>query len=124
MFPALKERLRDHPFRARENVYAFALSCGSLQVLQMLACAIAPLDLSNPGAQIYHFVGSQMEPPLFGACKPNCPFPGLVAMGDDSGILVTGHRPGCDQPETKSISCLSWMRDLASVFSRLIWRKN
>ncbi len=114
----------DHPLRARENVYAFALSCGSLQVLQMLAYAIAPLDLSNPGAQIYHFVGSQMEPPQFGTCKPNCPFPSLVALGDDSGIAVTGPRPLRGQTEIESPSRGSWLTRLVSTISKLTrtWR--
>lgn len=111
---------KDHPLRARENVYAFALSCGSLQVLQMLAYAIAPLELSNPGAQIYHFVGSQMEPPQFGVCKPNCPFPGLVAMGDDSGIAVTGPRPFPDEIESDQLSQSSWLSRVRSTVSKLM----
>ncbi len=84
---------KDHPLRARENVYAFALSCASFQFLQLLAYSVAPLDLSNPGAQLYHFVGSEMEPPRFGGCDENCVFPSLVASGDDSGIPITGPRP-------------------------------
>jgi molybdopterin/thiamine biosynthesis adenylyltransferase len=84
---------RDHPLRTRENVYAFSSSCGSLQVLQMLAYAIAPLGLSNPGSQIYHFVGGQMEPSVFGSCKQACPFPSFVAKGDDCGVVATGPRP-------------------------------
>ncbi|MEZ5898518.1 MAG: ThiF family adenylyltransferase [Hyphomicrobiaceae bacterium] len=113
---------KDHPLHARENVYAFALSCGSLQVLQMLAYAIAPLDLSNPGAQIYHFVGSQMEPPQFGTCKPNCPFPGLVAMGDDGGIAVTGPRPHSDQIESPPSSRSPWLCRVSTTVSELFRR--
>ena len=83
---------RDHPAKMRENVYAFALSCGSFQLLQMLAYTIAPLDRSAPGAQLYHFVGGFMEPPELNSCKPGCVFPELVGSGDDCGIPATGIR--------------------------------
>ena len=77
-----------------------SLSCGSFQVLRMLAYAIAPLGLSNPGAQLYHFVGGEMAPLGFGACKPTCAYPGLVALGDDSGIAVTRPRPNAPEIES------------------------
>ncbi|MGC9995895.1 MAG: ThiF family adenylyltransferase [Terriglobia bacterium] len=84
---------KDHPLRVRENVFAFSMSCASMQTLQMLALALAPLNLSNPGAQLYHFVGSHMEPPDFEPCHPECQFPELIALGDACGIEVTGTRP-------------------------------
>lgn len=83
----------DHPAKMRENVYAFALSCGSFQLLQMLAYAVAPLGRSAPDAQLYHFVGGFMEPPDITSCKTGCIFPELVGLGDDCGIPVTGARP-------------------------------
>jgi hypothetical protein len=85
---------KDHPLRARENVFAFSMSCASMQTLQMLALAVAPLSLSNPGAQLYHFVGAKMEPPDFTPCHAECQFPELIALGDACGINVTGKRPG------------------------------
>lgn len=84
---------KDHPLRARENVYGFALACGSNQFLQMLAYALAPLDLSNPGAQLYHFVGSTMDASPLKQCKPGCSFPGVVALGDDCGVAARGNAP-------------------------------
>ena len=84
---------KDHPLRSRENVFAFSMSCASLQTLQMLALVLAPLDQPNPGSQLYHFVGGFMEEPTFGACHPECLFPSLIALGDSCGILVTGPRP-------------------------------
>jgi molybdopterin/thiamine biosynthesis adenylyltransferase len=85
---------KDHPLKSRENVFAFSMSCASLQTLQMLALVLAPLDLSNPGSQLYHFVGGDMEEPTFRPCHPQCLFPSLVALGDSSGVMVTGARPG------------------------------
>lgn len=83
----------DHALRRKENVFAFSMSCASLQVLQALALTIAPLGLSNPGAQRYHFVGGFMANPSFDTCKPRCFFPGVTALGDSCGVVVTGVRP-------------------------------
>jgi len=84
---------RDHPLRASENVFAFSMACASLQVLQLLALALAPLDQPNPGAQLYHFVGGFMEKPTFNACHEECLFPSMVAQGDDCPFEVKGARP-------------------------------
>jgi len=84
---------KDHPLKTRQNVYAFSQSCASLQMLQMLALTLAPLDQPNPGSQLYHFVGSFMEPPSFGTCHDACLFPQLVAQGDGCAFKVTGQRP-------------------------------
>jgi molybdopterin/thiamine biosynthesis adenylyltransferase len=82
----------DHPLKMRENVFAFSMSCASMQVLQMLALALDPLGQPNPGAQLYHFVGNITEPPSFQNCHPECQFPSIVAMGDDCGIPALGVR--------------------------------
>jgi molybdopterin-synthase adenylyltransferase len=79
----------DHPLKARENVFAFSMSCASLQVLQMLSLVVAPLGLSNPGSQMYHFVGGFMEEPKFGQCDAECLFPQLIALGDSCEIHAT-----------------------------------
>ncbi|MGD0661666.1 MAG: ThiF family adenylyltransferase [Syntrophorhabdales bacterium] len=83
---------KDHPLKAGENVFAFSMSCASLQMLQMLAMTLAPLDQPNPGAQRYHFVGGFMEEPEFGKCRTECTFPRLIAYGDACGMSVTGKR--------------------------------
>jgi len=81
---------KDHPLKTRENVFAFSLACSSLQMLQMLALTVTPLEQPNPGAQLYHFVGSFMEEPdLTATCHPECLFPSLIALGDNCGISAT-----------------------------------
>ena len=50
-----------HLLRPGQNVSAFSMACASLQLLQMLALVLAPLGQSNPGAQVYHFVGHKLE---------------------------------------------------------------
>jgi len=84
---------KDHPLKSRENVFAFSMGCGNLQLLQMLAMALAPLDQPNPGTQLYHFVGNSMEEPTFGRCHPECQFPGLIAKGDNCGIDALATKP-------------------------------
>lgn len=83
---------KDHPLKARENVFAFSMACASMQMLQMLALTLAPLGQPNPGAQLYHFVGNITEPPGYGRCHPECQFPGITALGDNCGITATGVR--------------------------------
>jgi hypothetical protein len=88
--PAYIEGLpKGHPLKARENVFAFSMGCGNLQLLQMLAMVLSPLDQPNAGTQLYHFVGNTMENPTFGKCHPECQFPGLVATGDNCGVEAT-----------------------------------
>ena len=82
----------DHPLKARENVFAFSMSCASMQILQMLAMVVSPLGRSNPGSQLYHFVGGFMDEPTFDPCHPECLFPSVIASGDSSGITATGLR--------------------------------
>ena len=85
--PAYIECLpKDHALRSRENVFAFSMGCGNLQLLQMLAMALSPLDQSNAGTQLYHFVGNTMEEPTFGQCHPKCQFPKLIGTGDHCGV--------------------------------------
>jgi molybdopterin/thiamine biosynthesis adenylyltransferase len=80
---------KDHPLKSRENAFAFSMSCASLQTLQMLALVLAPLDLPNPGSQLYHFVGGDMEEPTFGSCHPECLFPSWISLGDSCGVRLT-----------------------------------
>jgi molybdopterin-synthase adenylyltransferase len=88
-----------HPLRVRENVFAFSMACASLQMLQLLALTLAPLDQPNPGAQRYHFVGGFMEEPQYGSCHATCLFPSLTARGDSAGLVVTGPRtPASTKP--------------------------
>ena len=84
---------KGHPLKARENVFSFSMGCGNLQLLQMLAMVLSPLDQPNPGTQLYHFVGNAMEEPIFGECHPQCQFPGFIAKGDHCGIEALAAKP-------------------------------
>lgn len=84
---------KNHPLRAGENVFAFSMACASLQVLQLLSLFIAPLGRSNPGAQLYHFVGGFMEEPKHETCSDNCLFPTFTSSADHCKFDVTGKKP-------------------------------
>jgi hypothetical protein len=84
---------KGHPLKSRENVFSFSMGCGNLQLLQMLAMVLSPLDQSNPGTQLYHFVGNAMEEPMFGECHPQCQFPGFIAKGDHCGTEALAAKP-------------------------------
>lgn len=123
---------KDHPLKTRENVFAFSMSCGSLQMLQMLALTLAPLNRPNPGGQLYHFVGGFMEAPAFGGCHPECAFPSLIAYGDACGIKITGVRATAHPPDAdKELPSVPWWQKMLagprSVFrhirNALVWRK-
>lgn len=76
-----------HPLKARENVFAFSMSCASMQMLQMLSLALAPLNQSDPGAQRYHFVGNSMDKPQHKTCHTECLFPSIIARGDSCDLF-------------------------------------
>jgi molybdopterin-synthase adenylyltransferase len=83
---------KGHPLKSRENVFAFSMSCASMQFLQMLALILAPLGQANPGEQLYHFVGNITEEPRYGGCHPECQFPCITALGDNCGIVAMAFR--------------------------------
>ncbi len=91
--PTYIQNLRkDHPLRMSENVFAFSMACASLQMLQLLNMTLSPLAQANSGEQLYHFVGSFMEPNETGKCSPECLFPTMIASGDHCSFVVTGER--------------------------------
>jgi molybdopterin-synthase adenylyltransferase len=94
----------DHVLKRRENVFAFSMACASMQLLQMLALVVNPLDQPDQGLQRYHFVGGRMEPEDHSPCHPNCLFPSLTARGDAGGFEVLRK----DRPSKKP----SWLKQL------------
>jgi len=81
---------RDHALRRNENVFPFSVNTAGLQILQMIALVVAPLGIANHGEQMYHFVPGIMGEPLFRQCEPGSMLRELSAIGDRSGIIVTG----------------------------------
>jgi len=80
---------KDDPLLRNENVFVFSANVASFEVLQLLQMVIAPLGISDPGEQMYHFVPAIFDPPVFDVCKSSCHYPKLMAKGDRSGVTVT-----------------------------------
>lgn len=96
---------RDHPARRNENVFAFGLADGSLELLQLISMIVAPSGVADVGAQTYHLSTGSLDTEER-ACEPGCPYGSalLLAAGDTTSFVVTGraygHRtrtiePGC-----------------------------
>lgn len=83
----------DHPIRHNENVFPFSVTTTGFEVLQLLSMFVAPLGVSNPGAQLFHFVTGRLDIEPNPVCNSTCCFPALEAKGDRAGVTVTGqHR--------------------------------
>lgn len=80
----------DHPLKRNENVFAFSMGAASLQILQALSMIVAPLGVSNPGEQMYHFTTGKLDVESPRGCDTTCSYPQLVAHGDRTGMVVTG----------------------------------
>ena len=102
----------DHFIKRNENVFAFSMSTASFEVLQLLMMVLAPLGVSDAGAQMYHFVPGLFDRPNFDPCNPNCPFSSfLLGKGDSSGISVTGAHPAaerCREERARRQARLPW----------------
>lgn len=87
----------DHPIKRNENVFAFGLTAAALEVFQLLSMVIAPLGMSNPGAQLYHFVNGGLETEPKYSCDDTCFYRTVVAAGDRAGITTTSHHQAAEQ---------------------------
>lgn len=54
-----------------------------------MAMIVAPQGVVSPGAQLYHFVPGVMDAGDFSPCTESCPYRGLTARGESTGIVVT-----------------------------------
>ena len=52
---------KDHFIHRNENVFAFCMNAAGLMQLQFLSLMVQPGGISNPGAQIFHFVTGSLD---------------------------------------------------------------
>lgn len=85
--PKYIEGLPDgHPYKSRENVFAFSMACASEMMLQFLAFFVSPVGYANMGARVTHFVGGIHDKPDFGGCELVCQFAQATGNGDRTFI--------------------------------------
>jgi molybdopterin/thiamine biosynthesis adenylyltransferase len=111
----------NHPFRQKQNVFAFSLHAAGLQISQMISLIARPLGIGNPGTALYHLVTNNLdsESPI---CRTQCLYPSLTAKGDAVGIAFTGTHPVAErarnlrrhsnQPVTLAPRVLAWIKNL------------
>jgi len=75
------------PIRIHENVFPFSMNLASLEVMQMLALILGPIH--DLGDQNYHFSTGSLERTEDKDCDLACPYPDIVATGDN-WYRVTG----------------------------------
>lgn len=95
--PSYIERLpRDHPLRANQNVFVFALAAASLELLQLVLVAVGPGGVRNVGGYAFRFPSSTLAR-LTETCRNDCLHPPLVARGDAAGHPGTGRHVAAEQ---------------------------
>lgn len=88
----------DHVLRRHENVIGFSCLCSGLEFMQLQALVTGG-SVPDYGAHDYDAVTGEISREVRG-CEPGCPYPTLEALGDHSGITVTGLH---DRVERKSL---------------------
>lgn len=83
--------------RRPENVFALSAAAAAHEVLAFLRMIIAPAGYPDAGAQLFHFATGDVDTDARG-CQTGCPYPGLVALGDGTGLPVTGKHLAAASP--------------------------
>lgn len=73
---------KDHFIHRNENVYGFAMNAAGLMILQFLSLVVQPAGISDPGAQIYHFVPGSLDKDDKQGCNQYCLYEKHVGVGD------------------------------------------
>jgi hypothetical protein len=66
--------------------------------------------MSNPGAQLYHFVNGRMDIEAKPECEPTCYMSKLTAHGDRADITVTAEHPIAERARAARRSWRAWWR--------------
>lgn len=86
-----------HPILANENVFAFGLGAGSMEVLQLFLMLAAPGGTADIGAQNYHFKTGTIDLETRD-CEPQCLYSHeYVGLGDDADLAVTGRHEAAER---------------------------
>lgn len=72
----------DHFIHRNENVFGFAMNAAGLMVVQFLSLVVQPSGVSDPGAQLYHFVTGTLDKDKLERCKSDCLFKEHIGTGD------------------------------------------
>ena len=73
---------KKHFIHRNENVFAFSLGLGFLEMQQFLSFVIAPFGLGNIGGKVYHFITGDLQDEKIKACINTCRKEVYIAKGD------------------------------------------
>lgn len=92
--PSYLARLdEDHPIKRNENVFPFSAATAAAETLHLLNAVLAPGDIGDVGAHLYHFTTGTLDRRTAG-CRPGCPYAEeLLALGDTHPYDITGDHP-------------------------------
>ncbi len=93
----IKNLPKGHMLKRNENVFCFSTHLASSLIFQMLSIVISPLEISNHGEQIYHFVTAEMESKKDLKCNDKCFVLDLVGKGDTAKLDVLGIHPAAEK---------------------------
>jgi molybdopterin/thiamine biosynthesis adenylyltransferase len=80
----------ENPLRGNENVFAFGLAAGSLEVLQLLTMVVAPGGVSDIGSQHYNIKTGEILRDIKD-CKATCLYSNaLLGVGDQAPLSPLG----------------------------------
>jgi hypothetical protein len=88
-----------HPLRRNENIFPFSLNLASFEVLQLVALVTGLKQMHEIGEQRVRYFPPGMDVEVK-SCRKGCPFPALVAKGDDvraGSVCVTGRHAAAEQ---------------------------
>ena len=80
---------KSHFIHRNENVFAFSLGVGFLEIQQFLSLVIAPFGIGNIGGKVYHFITGDLQNEKVKDCLPTCSKKNYLATGDKktSGLI-------------------------------------
>jgi molybdopterin/thiamine biosynthesis adenylyltransferase len=73
---------KDHFIHRNENVFGFSMNAAGLMILQFLSLIVQPGGISDPGAQIFHFVPGTLDKDRRLGCNQHCIYKDYLGFGD------------------------------------------
>ena len=80
----------NHFIFRNENVFAFSLGLGFLEMQQFLSMVIAPFGLASIGGKVYHFITGELQNEKVTQCSPTCTKSKCRSQGDKATIGLVG----------------------------------
>lgn len=110
----------DHFIHRGENVYAFSLSVGAMEMQQFLSLVLQPRG-QYCGPKEYDFNSGTIDSRFDFNCKRNCEYPAKLGQGDKiNSTLATGH-PVAERVRQEAVNeKQSFLKKIVSLFGNIL----